>query len=81
MMGMTLPVIATIYLDKTKQWADVGFHKREEALRHIRTGRLTQIQTVQATKHIDLLIAASVDFANSCSNSQHWGVEVHTPYL
>uniref|UniRef100_A0A3P9H9A7 Alpha-macroglobulin receptor-binding domain-containing protein n=1 Tax=Oryzias latipes TaxID=8090 RepID=A0A3P9H9A7_ORYLA len=38
MIGMTLPVIATIYLDKTNQWEAVGFQKRAEALQHIKTG-------------------------------------------
>ncbi|TNM85908.1 hypothetical protein fugu_008179 [Takifugu bimaculatus] len=38
MISMTLPVIATLYLDKTNQWQDVGFERRDEALRHIRTG-------------------------------------------
>ncbi|XP_047433324.1 complement C3-like isoform X2 [Mugil cephalus] len=38
MIGMTLPVIATIYLDKTNQWETVGFQKRDEALAHIKTG-------------------------------------------
>uniref|UniRef100_A0A8C7X9G7 Anaphylatoxin-like domain-containing protein n=1 Tax=Oryzias sinensis TaxID=183150 RepID=A0A8C7X9G7_9TELE len=38
MIGMTLPVIATIYLDKTNQWEAVGFEKRAEALQHIKTG-------------------------------------------
>ncbi|TDH11164.1 hypothetical protein EPR50_G00057830 [Perca flavescens] len=35
---MTLPVIAATYLDKTSQWETVGFHKRNEALQHIKTG-------------------------------------------
>ncbi|XP_073327894.1 complement C3-like [Pagrus major] len=38
MISMTLPVIATMYLDKTNQWEAVGFKKREEALQHIKTG-------------------------------------------
>ncbi|KAM8878284.1 complement C3a.1 [Spinachia spinachia] len=38
MMGMTLPVIATTYLDKTNQWETVGFDKRNKALEHIKTG-------------------------------------------
>ncbi|XP_051240232.1 complement C3-like [Dicentrarchus labrax] len=38
MIHMTLPVIATIYLDKTNQWESVGFEKRTEALQYIRTG-------------------------------------------
>ncbi|XP_042256198.1 complement C3-like [Thunnus maccoyii] len=38
MARMTLPVIATTYLDKTHQWETVGFQKRNEALQHIKTG-------------------------------------------
>lgn len=40
MILMTLPVIATMYLDKTNQWETVGFEKRNEALQHIKVGRL-----------------------------------------
>lgn len=35
---MTLPVIATVYLDNTNQWDMIGFEKRNEALKHIETG-------------------------------------------
>ncbi|KAG7457234.1 complement C3-like [Solea senegalensis] len=38
MIYMTLPVIATMYLDKTNQWETVGLQKRNEALQHIKTG-------------------------------------------
>jgi len=38
MASMTLPVIATLYLDKTNQWKTVGLQKRNEALEHIRKG-------------------------------------------
>uniref|UniRef100_A0A3P9M598 Complement component c3a, duplicate 5 n=1 Tax=Oryzias latipes TaxID=8090 RepID=A0A3P9M598_ORYLA len=38
MIHMTLPVIATTYLDKTNQWQVVGIQKRAEALQHIKTG-------------------------------------------
>ncbi|XP_061736553.1 complement C3-like [Nerophis ophidion] len=38
MIHMTLPVIATTYLDKTNQWETVGFQKRATALQHIKTG-------------------------------------------
>lgn len=41
MIHMTLPVIATTYLDKTNQWESVGFQKRTEALQHIKTGKPT----------------------------------------
>lgn len=40
MIRMTLPVIVTIYLDKTNQWETVGFEMRKEALQHIQRGRL-----------------------------------------
>ena len=35
---MSLPVIATTYLDKTKQWDTVGYSKRDVALEYIKTG-------------------------------------------
>ncbi|KAG7316106.1 hypothetical protein KOW79_020972 [Hemibagrus wyckioides] len=38
MILMTLPVIATHYLDTTKQWEGVGLHRRSEAIKHIQTG-------------------------------------------
>lgn len=40
MIHMTLPVIATTYLDRTNQWETIGFQKRNEALQHIKTGKL-----------------------------------------
>ncbi|XP_038554036.1 complement C3-like [Micropterus salmoides] len=43
MIHMTLPVIATTYLDKTNQWETVGFQKRNEALQHIKTGYQNQL--------------------------------------
>ncbi|XP_051799749.1 complement C3-like [Acanthochromis polyacanthus] len=43
MIHMTLPVIATLYLDKTNQWETVGFQKRDEALRYIKTGYLREL--------------------------------------
>nr|XP_040041543.1 complement C3-like [Gasterosteus aculeatus aculeatus] len=38
MIKMTLPVIATTYLDRTNQWETVGFDQRNKALEHIKTG-------------------------------------------
>ncbi|XP_034086505.1 complement C3-like [Gymnodraco acuticeps] len=43
MIGMTLPLIAATYLDKTNQWEAVGIEKRNEALQHIKTGYNTQL--------------------------------------
>ncbi|XP_024115559.1 complement C3 isoform X1 [Oryzias melastigma] len=43
MIHMTLPVIATTYLDKTNQWEAVGFQKRAEALQHIKTGYTNEL--------------------------------------
>lgn len=45
MIRMTLPVIATLYLDKTNQWETVGIEKRTAAIEHIKTGRLTHINS------------------------------------
>ncbi|XP_034543955.1 complement C3-like [Notolabrus celidotus] len=36
--SMTLPVIATTYLDTTDQWEAAGLGKRDEALQHIKKG-------------------------------------------
>ncbi|KAF4075460.1 hypothetical protein AMELA_G00234670 [Ameiurus melas] len=38
MIYMTLPLIATHYLDTTKQWEGVGVQRRSEAIQHIQTG-------------------------------------------
>ncbi|XP_050965348.1 complement C3 [Labeo rohita] len=38
MIYMTLPLIATHYLDGTNQWEAVGMNRRNEAINHIRTG-------------------------------------------
>ncbi|KAL1281262.1 hypothetical protein QQF64_000065 [Cirrhinus molitorella] len=43
MIRMTLPLIATHYLDNTKQWETVGMHRRNEAINHIRTGYQRQL--------------------------------------
>lgn len=38
MIQLTLPVVATMYLDKTNQWQRLSVDKRDEALRHIQVG-------------------------------------------
>ncbi|XP_043094011.1 complement component c3a, duplicate 6 [Puntigrus tetrazona] len=38
MIYMTLPLIATHYLDSTNQWDAVGMERRNEAINHINTG-------------------------------------------
>ncbi|XP_062866793.1 complement C3-like isoform X2 [Trichomycterus rosablanca] len=38
MIFMTLPLIATHYLDSTNQWEFVGMQHRSEAVKHIKTG-------------------------------------------
>ncbi|XP_067438953.1 complement C3-like [Thunnus thynnus] len=43
MAHMTLPVIATTYLDKTNQWETIGLQKRGEALQHIKAGYQNQL--------------------------------------
>ncbi|KAI5623488.1 complement component c3a precursor [Silurus asotus] len=44
MISMTLPLIATHYLDTTNQWEAVGLHKRNEAIQHIKTGYLQELK-------------------------------------
>ncbi|XP_044045873.1 complement C3-like isoform X3 [Siniperca chuatsi] len=43
MIHMTLPVIATTYLDKTNQWEPVDIERRNDALQHISTGYQNQL--------------------------------------
>ncbi|XP_052459373.1 complement C3 isoform X1 [Carassius gibelio] len=43
MIRMTLPVIATHYLDSTNQWDTVGMERRNEAVNYIRTGYHQQL--------------------------------------
>ncbi|XDV16116.1 hypothetical protein PO909_015958 [Leuciscus waleckii] len=43
MILMTLPVIATHYLDSTNQWEAVGIDRRNEAIKHINTGYQQQL--------------------------------------
>ncbi|XP_073716226.1 complement C3 isoform X1 [Misgurnus anguillicaudatus] len=43
MVGMTLPLIATHYLDRTNQWHTVGMERRGEAVNHIRKGYQGQL--------------------------------------
>ncbi|XP_072005891.1 complement C3-like [Engystomops pustulosus] len=44
MAAMTPVVIATHYLDKSNQWDKIGLHRREEALRNIKSGYVNQIK-------------------------------------
>uniref|UniRef100_A0A672Q8N2 Complement C3 n=1 Tax=Sinocyclocheilus grahami TaxID=75366 RepID=A0A672Q8N2_SINGR len=43
MIHMTLPLIATHYLDSTNQWAPVGMERRNDAINHIKTGYQQQL--------------------------------------
>nr|QOL70921.2 complement component 3 [Tor putitora] len=43
MIRMTLPLIATHYLDSTNQWEAVGIERRNEAINHISTGYQRQL--------------------------------------
>ncbi|XP_026068301.1 complement C3-like isoform X2 [Carassius auratus] len=43
MIYMTLPLIATHYLDSTNQWDTVGMERRNEAVNYIRTGYQRQL--------------------------------------
>ncbi|KAF1394639.1 hypothetical protein PFLUV_G00003160 [Perca fluviatilis] len=41
--SITLPLIATLYLDRTNSWESVGVQRRAEALRYIRRGYENQL--------------------------------------
>ncbi|XP_073698015.1 uncharacterized protein [Garra rufa] len=43
MIRMTLPLIATHYLDSTNQWETIGIERRIEAIKHISTGYQQQL--------------------------------------
>ncbi|XP_024270113.2 complement C3 [Oncorhynchus tshawytscha] len=43
MIYMTLPVIATHYLDNTKKWEDIGLDKRNTAIKYINIGYQRQL--------------------------------------
>ncbi|KAE8300817.1 Complement C3 Complement C3 beta chain Complement C3 alpha chain [Larimichthys crocea] len=43
MIHMTRTVVATMYLDKTNQWEPVNTDRRNEALQHITTGYLNEL--------------------------------------
>uniref|UniRef100_A0AAY5KVW7 Anaphylatoxin-like domain-containing protein n=1 Tax=Esox lucius TaxID=8010 RepID=A0AAY5KVW7_ESOLU len=43
MIKMTLPVIATHYLDKTNKWEDIGLDKRKTAIQYIAEGYKNQL--------------------------------------
>ncbi|EMP37269.1 Complement C3 [Chelonia mydas] len=43
MIGMTRPVIATIYLDSTEQWGRIGVERRAESIRLITQGYTQQM--------------------------------------
>ncbi|KAM9769657.1 complement C3-like isoform 2-T2 [Menidia menidia] len=63
MAAMTLPVIATVFLDKTDQWSSIGFKKRKEALEYILKG----YQNEMAFRKADGSFSAS-----STSQSSTW---------
>lgn len=45
MIGITPPVIATIYLDSTEQWEKIGVERRAESIRLITQGKYFSCQT------------------------------------
>nr|XP_046262967.1 complement C3-like isoform X2 [Scatophagus argus] len=80
---MTLPVIATIYLDKTNQWATVGFEKRNDALQYIKTGYRNELafrkndgsfavfSSHQSSTWLTAYVAKVFSMANSLVPIQH----------
>ena len=64
MIYMTLPVIATRYLDTTRQWESIGLEKRATAINYIKLGRarlassLTRVSSVNT--HLSERLVLSV---------------------
>ncbi|KAA0721788.1 Complement C3 [Triplophysa tibetana] len=68
MLRLTLPVIATHYLDKTNRWNDVGVDKRTDALEHISTdgsywNGTDFLSKLEATGYALLTLVKIKDFA------------------
>ncbi|XP_065126726.2 complement C3-like isoform X1 [Paramisgurnus dabryanus] len=61
MIYMTLPLIATHYLDSTNQWHTVGMERRDEAVNHVNTGYQRELSYRKA----DGSYAAWIDRASS----------------
>nr|XP_046263075.1 complement C3-like [Scatophagus argus] len=80
---MTLPVIATIYLDKTNQWEIVGFERRNDALQYIKTGYQNELafrkndgsfavfSSHQSSTWLTAYVAKVFSMANSLVPIQH----------
>lgn len=81
MIHMTLPVIATTYLDKTNQWEGVGFQKRAEALQHIKTGKITfsPFMSLLRKKQWKLIsLHFLINWGNSSNNKQKYFQLTHS---
>ncbi|KAM3924660.1 complement C3-like [Leptodactylus fuscus] len=61
LMRLTPTIIATIYLDATKQWEKIGGNQRDEALKNIKKGYVQQL----AYRKTDSSYATNKDTASS----------------
>lgn len=60
--SITLPLIATLYLDRSDNWISVGVQRKEEALRYIRRGYANRKNSVDWTlqeKHLRLNVKST----------------------
>ncbi len=62
MIYMTLPLIATHYLDSTNQWEAVGMERRNEAINHISTGQRNTADIKIKMTNYDYLFNNIIDF-------------------
>ncbi len=62
MIYMTLPLIATHYLDSTNQWEAVGMERRNEAINHISTGQHNTADIKIKMTNYDYLFNNIIDF-------------------
>lgn len=52
---MTLPLIATLYLERTNGWESVGVQRKAEALRYIMRGERLKLNKVVTISMMDKL--------------------------
>lgn len=48
--SITLPLIATLYLERTNGWESVGVQRKAEALRYIRRGETVTVKVSQTSQ-------------------------------
>lgn len=67
MFGITMPVTAANYLDKTNQWHKVGVSRRNDAVNFIKSGKL---HPLISTIILNMILKALCNFWASCMEEE-----------